>query len=134
MSTFLYLMINSFIMLTQRKFIWFYTHIHKHITLVRLHHCVCVCVRKANLSVSVYILQRKCSEKYKIGGWHIICWLQIILPIYKMQPCTRPSSSSSSSVWFSQLLLCCCAPADQFTTFFFTTMALKMYPIINVFC
>lgn len=131
MSTFLCLMINSFIMLTQRKFIWFYTHTYTITgTGTYAEHSwfiwVSICVRKPNLSACLCTSCRgnvPRSMMLEAGIWNV--------DFKKMQPCTSASSSSSSTVRFSQLLLGCCAPADQFTTFFVATTDFKVYPIMK---
>lgn len=137
MSTFLYSMINSFIMLTQRKFIWFYTYTqthNMHNTKYILAHkygqntgssaslCVCVCAYEASLSVFVSCRGNvPRSIKLEAG----ISYVEYERCIQYSIECSYASSIPGIiiiiiilTVRFSQLLLCCCAHADHFITFF----------------
>lgn len=120
MSTFLYLMINSFIMLTQRKFIRFYTHtynerhwdsriyicMHNNSVVSSAFQFMCVCVDW--IQIQIYPAEEIFWEVWTAGISYGI--------EYKMWPMHQASSSMIiiSTVWFSQLLLwllcgwCCC--------------------------
>lgn len=115
MSTFLYLMINSFIMLTQRKFIRFYTNTHTRTTHWFI--CIWMCVRLyMSASKYKYILQRKCSEKHWERVWRLTYHMASNIKCGHWS-CTRHHHHHLDRSIFTAIVMllcscccCCCCP------------------------